>query len=280
MNQTLLNTIRHHYLRSQHRTSNKTLIAYCHTHGIGKVINHTTYELSQHDLEQLRRDYETQSGCPIHQVPNLTSRSNNPNQNEKSGAEGVFAANLAFAALDPSAILPHNSLSISINHLGFVPTIRAEHCNPAKIHRLIIVENGDLLNSITQWLPLLPEQWQTGLVLYRGHGNNNPHTQTLLKRLADHVPVAYYPDLDPQGIHIAEQYLPRINALIIPTDYLALTRDHRYNQRDKHAQQIQQNNRLPTHPKLAILYQHLLSEQLAIMQEKHHHIGTLTALAL
>lgn len=260
-------------------TSSKALIHYCRAYGIGNE-NGNSQHFSARDLEQLNQLFRQHYHGDIRQ-PFATQhcRFDSDTLDEKL-APAVFASQLIFAAIDPSTKLPHWSADISIHHQGFIPTLAQDYCDPNKIARLIIVENGDMMNHAHRWMPDLPRLWRSALLLYRGHGDNQRHVKTLVQQLPANTPLAIYPDLDPQGIRIAAEYLPRASHIIVPANWQALRGDNPYNRREKYLEQTQRQHSTPSHPILQQLSDHLAQKQLALMQEKHHHLGRLKVLTL
>lgn len=279
LNQHHLKAIHKLHQRGDNHTNVSSLVKYCRDNSIGTPHQKTQhFSNSERDflIHLFHKYYDGDINAPFDSQ--CHNRYDNKHRREKTGAPPVFAANLIFASISPQAPLPHINTPLPIHYNGYLSTLRAQHCDPQKIHRLIIVENGDMMNQAHQWMPDLPNEWQTALLLYRGQGENQTHVKHLIQQLTPTIPLAIYPDLDPAGMHIAAEYLPRAHALIMPHQNAPTLQ--KYNDSDTYHNQITNRKTAPNHPTLAALHHWLIQHQLAIMQEKHHHIGKLIALPL
>lgn len=202
-------------------------------------------------------------------------------KNEKASEVGVFSDLLVFAAV--TAHLPLKESDVPIGYKGFVATVDHDVIDTSKISKLIILENGTMLTRLHDWIQQLPIEWQDGLFLYRGHGNNNRHVCSLLISLPKNTKVAYYGDLDPIGLNIAASYLKmRELSILVPECWCKLTRNHIDNRESVFFKQALRSRDLNVDESLPFslrrIYEHVYLNQLAVMQENVNRLGRLIAI--
>lgn len=199
-------------------------------------------------------------------------------KNEKIHHQGVFDELLVFA--NPNVPLPLAAGDIPAGITGFLPTLMPQALCLDGIQNLLIVENASMLIHWQAWFALLPPNWQSSLLLYRGHGSNVALVQTLLSKLPAQTNVAIYTDFDLAGLKIiASEFMPiRPIHIAIPKCWQELTCQHLDNQIEKFM--VQYYTVGPyldklENPVLSTLYAHLKSQKLAVMQENAPRLGQL-----
>ncbi|MFD1243825.1 DUF7281 domain-containing protein [Paralysiella testudinis] len=239
--------------------------------------------LSESDLSHLETIYARHSKQSAeHRLPKHSDRMDTAAvyRNEKYSARNVFADMLVFAA--PHATLPLKQGHVPGGIKGLVPTVMLPELAIADIHKLIVVENGNMLTRWHDWHLLLPENWQDALLLYRGHGQNSKQVRQLINLLPENSKLAIYPDFDPAGLGIAADFAQlRHFSVAIPQNWPQLRRNHPDNQEAQFIRQTQSTidaaltKKLQPFPPLTLMLAHLKQQHLALMQENCLRLGGL-----
>ncbi|MCF9047272.1 DUF7281 domain-containing protein [Acinetobacter nectaris] len=199
-------------------------------------------------------------------------------KDEKIGGFNVFADQLVFASI--SAELPLKTGAVNIGFQGLLATTTLDQVDISAIKRLMIVENGAMINRLFDWQDNLSCDWKNSLFLYRGHGHNINIVLNLLENLPETSSIAFYGDLDPYGIHIAT-HLNRIKPLgiVVPKIWRELKSNHVDNNMSKHLKQIVHCADLSLDASVPFafreIFKYLQLNQIAIMQENVNRLGQL-----
>jgi hypothetical protein len=86
---------------------------------------------------------------------------------------------------------------------GVVVSLSAYNIDAEKIESLLVIENGTLMTHWDELIPLLPKEFQSSLIVYRGHGQNQNMLVDLIGRLTDDIPVGVFYDFDAAGYDMA-----------------------------------------------------------------------------
>lgn len=122
--------------------------------------------------------------------------------NDKWSQRGVFEALLPMAR-GQRLPLPVKDDSGFITPSGVVISLTADKIDAAKIESLLIIENGTLMTHWSELIPLLPEEYQSSLIVYRGHGQNQNMLVELIGELSEDTPVGVFYDFDGAGYDMA-----------------------------------------------------------------------------
>lgn len=164
-------------------------------------------------------------------------------------------------------VLSGTALSVSLNQLVLEAGL---------YQNIIIVENGAVIESWWNIVPLLPEDLRTGtLFIYRGHGNEQ---KCLLQRVSQlqgmRTKVYFFGDFDPSGIYIALTSIARripdgSIGIIAPSSLTELSQQMSkpdvFLQQEKHLRSLESRVDLDT--SILRLIQQVRRRRLAITQE-------------
>jgi len=166
----------------------------------GKKINFTF-----DDLSLLESYGDNLYGSPIIDI-NLDAKdrmeSSEGTSNDKWSQRGVFEALLPMAR-GKRLPLPVRDDSSIITPSGVVVSLTPDKIDLAKIESLLIIENGTLMTHWNELIPLLPKEYQSSLIVYRGHGQNQNMLVELISNLSDDIPIGIFYDFDGAGYDMA-----------------------------------------------------------------------------
>lgn len=73
----------------------------------------------------------------------------------------------------------------------------------ARIARVLVIENAQLVERWWEVVPLLPEAWRRNtLIAYRGHRHDLRSLLEWIKQHREHITLGFYGDFDPYGVRI------------------------------------------------------------------------------
>lgn len=121
---------------------------------------------------------------------------------DKWSQRGVFEALLPMAR-DQRLPLPVKDDSNFITPPGVVVSLSADKIDITKIESLLVIENGTLMTHWNELIPLLPKEYKSSLIVYRGHGQNQNILVELIGDLSDDIPVGIFNDFDGAGYDMA-----------------------------------------------------------------------------
>jgi len=166
----------------------------------GKKINFTF-----DDLSLLESYGDNLYGSPIIDI-NLDAKdrmeSSEDTSNDKWSQRGVFEALIPMAR-GKRLPLPVRDDSSIITPSGVVVSLTPDKIDLAKIESLLIIENGTLMTHWNELIPLLPKEYQSSLIVYRGHGQNQNMLVELISNLSDDIPIGIFYDFDGAGYDMA-----------------------------------------------------------------------------
>jgi hypothetical protein len=166
----------------------------------GKKINFTFDDLSL--LEYYGDNLYGSSIIAINLDAKDRMESSEDTSNDKWSQRGVFEALLPMAR-GQRLPLPVKDDSNFITPPGVVVSLNADKIDPAKIESLLIIENGTLMTHWNELVPLLPKEYQSSLIVYRGHGQNQNMLVELISDLSNDIPVGVFYDFDGAGYDMA-----------------------------------------------------------------------------
>ncbi|EAZ98132.1 hypothetical protein [Marinobacter sp. ELB17] len=190
--------------------------------------------------------------------------------NEKFGNELVFGRMVVMATLGNSSIplqsgesarAPANVLMST--HLDRIDLDRLQS------QKLLILENGTTIQHCEKLV--LPESWCDVLVVYRGHGENVPHVDTLIRNQPSET-LAFLGDFDPAGIDIATRHgkgvllIPDL-AVIASFDAAALAKISQREVFNRHHVSFRRLKARSTEASWQAMLSYMDQRQIAIMEE-------------
>lgn len=158
-------------------------------------------------------------------------------------------------------------LSLDANGLVF---------DPERMARVLVIENGDLMERWWDILPTLPEKWRRQtLLVYRGHRHDSALLKRWIEKRRGSITLGFYGDLDPAGLMIAiSNYAALVPkgefAIFAPEKPETLPRDwsKATTFSDQTAARAYLDSRRAHYPGWSPLINNVLEQQLAITQEK------------
>ncbi len=195
---------------------------------------------------------------------------------DKWSQRGVFEALLPMAR-SQRLPLPVKDDSNFITPPGVVVSLSVDNIDVEKIESLLVIENGTLMTHWDELIPLLPKEFQSSLIVYRGHGQNQNILVDLIGRLTDDIPVGIFYDFDAAGYDMALN-LAEIRSIHIlhPSNWneiheLSKEKQKRLNKQDSFLDQAEQltkriNSKLTPKPIMDMLI-YLRENRIAITQE-------------
>ena len=166
----------------------------------GKKINFTFGDLSL--LESYGDNLYGSSIIAINLNAKDRMESSEDTSNDKWSQRGVFEALLPMAR-GKRLPLPVRDDSSFTTPPGVVVSLTPDKIDPAKIESLLIIENGTLMTHWSELISLLPKEYQSSLIVYRGHGQNQNMLVELISDLSDDIPVGVFYDFDGAGYDMA-----------------------------------------------------------------------------
>jgi hypothetical protein len=166
----------------------------------GKKINFTFDDLSL--LEYYGDNLYGSSIIAINLDAKDRMESSGDTSEDKWSQRGVFEALLPMAR-DQRLPLPVKDDSNFITPPGVVVSLSADKIDITKIESLLVIENGTLMTHWNELILLLPKEYQSSLIVYRGHGQNQNMLVELIGDLSDDIPVGIFYDFDGAGYDMA-----------------------------------------------------------------------------
>lgn len=181
-------------------------------HSDGKTI---TY--SDSDYQALHQLVQSNQRADSFVIPSEMARAEDRletaqyTRNEKYNRTQVFGKRLQAVALNTSLILNQHGVTevMPATPRGVLPTIESGCIDAAKIKRLIIIENGQLMTHWDRWCHLLPEPWQQSVLMFRGFDDNVAMVNEIVENLPATAELGLFFDLDLSGLRLMQSYINR-----------------------------------------------------------------------
>jgi hypothetical protein len=155
--------------------------------------------------------------------------------------------------------------------IGVLPSMQTEFLDINQFKKLIIIENGQLMTHWWQWRDNLPANWQSALLIYRGHGDNLAWVLSILPMLPVECEVLLSFDVDLSGLRMTSRYAQlcsaKVSTLLPKTVFASNSTIPPYNQPHKITEQIDGAPVSSLLETLQPFYQLLIDHNLALMQE-------------
>ena len=275
--------------------ANKTLI-YFAEQGYGTLSGNTIYYTAQDftNFEQLiSNSYLGDNKLSADEFSKLGNRNEVAKYriDEKSNHTSVFGQHILVVGMGcdiPLCVTDNTNLTQAMDKtptmpatpIGVLPTILPEYLDARRMHKLIIVENGQPMTHWWQWRKNLPTDWQNAVLLYRGHGDNISKLLTWLTTLSAQCEVLLCFDMDLSGLKMMSEYSRHLKqtgcqvSVLLPTMLMDDAQNHRailgcpaYNQPEKISLQLAKVRSASILPILQPIYQTLITHNIALMQE-------------
>ncbi len=182
---------------------NSSILSICKEVGVGRVIGKKIY-LSTQDLLAIEKYFSYKLKQPLLKIDLKKEHRLEAalgGYDEKWATFAVFADLLNFASQgdllplkDENVVIPKNCvLSTSLQNLDLT-----------RFRRLIVVENGEVLQHLDLLEEILPDEFKKSLVVYRGSGSNHRSLISLISNLSPGIQLGLFCDYDAAGLGIAQ----------------------------------------------------------------------------
>ncbi len=199
---------------------NPSIQSICEEVGVGQIIGKKVI-LSTQDLIAIEKFFSKKLQQPILKTDLKKEHRLDAAQagyDEKWAITAVFADLLNFSS--QGDLLPLNDNEVTIPKKCVLSTSLKE-LDLAKFKRLIVIENGEILQHLDILDEILPDDFKGSLVIYRGHGSNLKALTTLISKLNSGVKIAFFCDYDAAGLVIAQslsRYFHGKDYILVPKD--------------------------------------------------------------
>ncbi|GLR05953.1 hypothetical protein GCM10007906_35410 [Vibrio hyugaensis] len=189
-----------------------------------------------------------------------------PGISEKSAKGGVFQQLISLAG---NVNIPLKNQPDVPKEARYVASVELDDLDFPRFSRVLIIENGELMVRWKDVVLSLPDEWQSAVLVYRGHGKNQKDLPTLIECFDNNaVEVGFFYDYDPAGLDMVEQLSNAQHYWVVPALDLELFRS--INKLDEFLKQLEQLDRLKSRDVSASIREHLTfieKNTLAITQE-------------
>lgn len=193
----------------------------------------------------------------------------------KTGCE-KFGNELVFGRMVVMATLGNSSIPLKSGEVAQAPAsvLMSTHLDCVDFdlmqrQKVLIVENGTTIQHCAELV--LPEAWADALVVYRGHGENVSHVETLIRNQPSDT-LAFMGDFDPAGIDIATRHgkgvllIPDL-AVVASFDAAALAKISQREVFNRHHVSFRRLKARSTEPLWQAMLNYMDQRQIAIMEE-------------
>ncbi|PMH43239.1 hypothetical protein BCU68_04420 [Vibrio sp. 10N.286.49.B3] len=189
-----------------------------------------------------------------------------PGISEKSAKGGVFQQLISLAG---NVNIPLKNQPDVPKETRYVVSVELDDLDFQRFSRVLIIENGEL---IVQWRDVvhsLPEEWQSAVLVYRGHGKNQKDLPILIECFdSNEVKVGFFYDYDSAGLDMVEQLSNDKHHWIVPVQNMELFKG--INKSDEFLKQLKQLDSVKKRSVPVSIREHLYyieTNSLAITQE-------------
>jgi len=169
--------------------------------GIGQLVNNKAIIFTTKEIQQLRAIVNRQIEGDVMHTPMKGKRLEMAQHysNEKMADKTVFGDLIWGCSQHPIPLLNGDATTPNGSFLSFPLT----ELNVSRCPLLFIIENGEVFRS--WWKLTLPRQFDTGLIIYRGHNSNQNAVKELVQQVNLNGNTIGFFDYDPSGICLAHE---------------------------------------------------------------------------
>lgn len=266
---SLINAAKRIVANSRERIpANKSNTEVCRLVEVGSVSGNSIL-LSRSELREIEKYFTSALGqnlLTFQQSSNSRMDAAGPGISEKSAKGGVFQQLISLAG---NVDIPLKSQPDVPKEARYVASVELDDLDIQRFSRVLIIENGELMVRWRDVVLSLPEEWQSAVLVYRGHGKNQKDLPTLIECFDNNdVEVGFFYDYDPAGLDMVEQLSNEKHYWIVPVQNLELFQS--INKLDEFLKQLELLDRLKNRAVSASIREHLTfieANTLAITQE-------------
>lgn len=251
--------------------------------GVGTLLGRHL-SLSSDDYDVLRERCQRHFGGDIVTVDRSQRRSDLAADitDEKTSQRAAFGHLIRVASTEGGIYFASREQAGSVTWLptpsGTLLSLDADRLlfDPERMERILVIENGDLMERWWDIVPTLPEKWQSRTLLaYRGHRHDSAILKKWIEKHVGGFTLGFYGDLDPAGLMIGLSNYAAIVpdgefALLAPATPEALPKEwsKATTFSDQKSARAYLENRQADYPGWTPLINAVLRNQIAITQEK------------
>ncbi|HIF9228514.1 hypothetical protein OH457_04140 [Vibrio sp. 2art] len=266
---SLINAAKRIVVNSRERIpANKSNTEVCRLVEVGAVSGNSIL-LSRSELREIEKYFTSTLGqnlLTFQQSSNSRMDTARPGISEKSVKGGVFQQLISLAG---NVNIPLKNQPDVPKEARYVASVELDDLDFPRFSRVLIIENGELMVRWKDVVLSLPDEWQSAVLVYRGHGKNQKDLPTLIECFDNNaVEVGFFYDYDPAGLDMVEQLSNAKHYWVVPALNLELFRS--INKLDEFLKQLEQLDRLKSRDVSASIREHLTfieKNTLAITQE-------------
>ncbi|MGR5168646.1 DUF7281 domain-containing protein [Vibrio astriarenae] len=266
---SLINAAKRIVVNSRERIpANKSNTEVCRLVEVGAVSGNSIL-LSRSELREIEKYFTSTLGqnlLTFQQSSNSRMDTARPGISEKSAKGGVFQQLISLAG---NVNIPLKNQPDVPKEARYVASVELDDLDFPRFSRVLIIENGELMVRWKDVVLSLPDEWQSAVLVYRGHGKNQKDLPTLIECFDNNaVEVGFFYDYDPAGLDMVEQLSNAKHYWVVPALNLELFLS--INKLDEFLKQLEQLDRLKSRDVSASIREHLTfieKNTLAITQE-------------
>lgn len=266
---SLINAAKRIVVNSRERIpANKSNTEVCRLVEVGAVSGNSIL-LSRSELREIEKYFTSTLGqnlLTFQQSSNSRMDTARPGISEKSVKGGVFQQLISLAG---NVNIPLKNQPDVPKEARYVASVELDDLDFPRFSRVLIIENGELMVRWKDVVLSLPDEWQSAVLVYRGHGKNQKDLPTLIECFDNNaVEVGFFYDYDPAGLDMVEQLSNAKHYWVVPALNLELFRS--INKLDEFLKQLEQLERLKSRDVSSSIREHLTfieKNTLAITQE-------------
>ncbi|PQJ62248.1 DUF7281 domain-containing protein [Photobacterium angustum] len=267
---SLINAAKKIVVNSRERIpANKSNTEACRLVEVGAVSGNSIL-LSRSDLREIEKYFSSILGQNLLTFQQSSSNSRmdtaRPGISEKSAKGGVFQQLISLAG---NVNIPLKNQPDVPKEARYVASVELDDLDFPRFSRVLIIENGELMVRWKEAVLSLPDEWQSTVLVYRGHGKNQKCLRALIEYFDNNaVEVGFFYDYDPAGLDMVEQLSNAKHYWVVPAVNLELFQS--INKLDAFWKQLEQLERLKSRNVSVSIREHLTiieKNTLAITQE-------------
>ncbi len=220
---SLINAAKRIVVNSRERIpANKSNTEICRLVEVGAVSGNSIL-LSRSELREIEKYFTSTLGqnlLTFKQSSNSRMDAARPGISEKSAKGGVFHQLISLAG---NVNIPLKNQPDVPKDARYVASVALDDLDFPRFRRVLIIENGAMMVRWRDVVLSLPGEWQSAVLIYRGHGENQKYLPTLIKCFDNNdVEVGFFYDYDPAGLDMVDQLSNDKHYWIVPVENLEL----------------------------------------------------------